>query len=60
LEEIEGFVRAKGLSAQFLQIPEAREYRQTLAMRQRAQEVPVEPEIRFPQQLFAAAVVAGG
>ena len=60
LEEIEGFVRAKGLSAQFLQIPEAREYRQTLAMRQRALDAPAASEIRFPEQLFAANAVATG
>ena len=55
LEEIEGFVRKKGLSAQFVPIPEAREYRQTLSMRQKAQSVPVASEIRFPDQLFDVA-----
>lgn len=55
LGEIESFVRRKGLSAQFLQIPEAREYRQTLAMRQDLK--PIEPgsEKRFPDKLFAAS-----
>jgi hypothetical protein len=54
LEEIEGFVTKKGLSAQFLRIPEAREYRQTLAMGQRVQEAPPGSQVRFPEQLFAA------
>jgi F0F1-type ATP synthase membrane subunit b/b' len=31
LEDIEAFVRQRGLSAQFIHIPEAREYRETLA-----------------------------
>ncbi len=52
MEEIEGFVRLKGLSAQFLQIPEAREYRQTLTMRQQAKEVQPPAEQNFPEQLF--------
>ena len=54
LEEIEGFVRTKGLSAQFVPIPEAREYRQTLAMRAQAKKVPADTEKRFPDQLFPA------
>jgi hypothetical protein len=52
-EEIDQFVRNKGLSAQFLQIPEAREYRQTLAMRQQVQKAPADSEKRFTEQLFA-------
>jgi hypothetical protein len=33
LSEIEEFVKSRGLSAQFIKIPEAKEYRQTLALR---------------------------
>jgi multidrug efflux pump subunit AcrA (membrane-fusion protein) len=55
LEEIERFVRAKGLSAQFVQIPEAREYRQTLAQRQEIQMATPASVTRFPDQLFAPA-----
>lgn len=33
LEEIEAFVKERGLSAQFIKIPEAKEYRETLALR---------------------------
>ena len=60
LEEIEGFVRTKGLSAQFMQIPEAREYRQTLAMREQLQKVPPGSEARFPVQLFPAESASVG
>jgi hypothetical protein len=55
LGEIENFVKNKGLSAQFLSVPEAREYRQTLAMRQRTPQDEDGPEKRFPDQLFAAS-----
>lgn len=34
LDEVEQFVRTKGLSAQFIKIPEAREYRETLVRQQ--------------------------
>src|SRR6266542_2338068 len=34
LDEIEAFVKSRGLSAQFIKIPEAKEYRETLALRQ--------------------------
>ncbi len=54
LQEIEAFVRARGLSAQFLQIPEAREYRQTLVMREQVKKCPPDSEKQFPDQLFAA------
>jgi hypothetical protein len=33
LEEIEAYVKTKGLSAQFIEYPEAKEYRETLAKR---------------------------
>jgi len=55
LGEIENFVKNKGLSAQFLSVPEAREYRQTLAMRQQTPQAEDGPEKRFPDQLFAAS-----
>jgi hypothetical protein len=54
LEEIEGFVRTRGLSAQFLQIPEAREYRQTIVMREQVQKRPPDSEKQFPDRLFVA------
>ena len=38
LEEVEKFVRNRGLSAQFIKVPEAKEYRQSLAMRQECAE----------------------
>lgn len=34
LNEIEAFVKQRGLSAQFIRIPEAKEYRETLALRE--------------------------
>jgi hypothetical protein len=53
LDEIEGFVRSKGLSAQFLKLPEAREYRQTLALREALQKTSPSVAKQFPEQLFA-------
>jgi hypothetical protein len=55
LDEIEEFVRAKGLSAQFLQLPEAREYRQTLALREALQKPPTSSARRFPDELFPSS-----
>jgi len=57
LEEIEAFVKDRGLSAQFLRIPEAKEYRESLAIRsQQAAVVPKESAAeRFPSSLFQAA-----
>jgi hypothetical protein len=54
LDEIESFVRSKGLSAQFLQLPEAREYRQTLALREALQKTSASVAKRFPEELFAS------
>ena len=54
LDEIESFVRSKGLSAQFLQLPEAREYRQTVALREALQETLTPVAKRFPDELFAS------
>jgi len=36
LEEIEAYVKNRGLSAQFIRVPEAKEYRQSLAQRQQS------------------------
>jgi Domain of unknown function (DUF4041)/T5orf172 domain len=54
LEEIEGFVKSKGLSAQFLQLPDAREYRQTLALREALQKTSTSVAKQFPEELFAS------
>ncbi len=61
LTEIEEFVKKRGLSAQFIQVPEAKEYRETIALieeRKRksaaaaaSEEVAAVAE-RFPEQLF--------
>jgi Domain of unknown function (DUF4041)/T5orf172 domain len=54
LDEIEGFVRSRGLSAQFLQLPEAREYRQTLALREALQKTLTPVAKQFPEELFVS------
>lgn len=56
LGEIEAFVRSKGLSAQFIEDPEAREYRQTLAKREQllSKGTPKQPE-KFSDKLFPVA-----
>ena len=54
LEEIEAFVRNKGLSAQFIPVPEAREYRETLAKREQLVNVPSKQPEKFPDSVFAA------
>lgn len=52
IEEVEIFVRSRGLSAQFIKSPEAREYRETLARReQRPSSGSKEPE-KFSKNLF--------
>lgn len=53
LEEIETFVKAKGLSAQFINDAEAREYRETLAKRQEYQPLAQAAAASFPGSLFA-------
>jgi len=58
LGEIENFVKAKGLSAQFIRDAEAREYRETLAKRERAAPVMPEPD-KFSGPLFPTATDAG-
>lgn len=61
LTEIEVFVKKRGLSAQFIQVPEAKEYRETLALleerkhKSAAAAVNEEAAIvaeRFPERLF--------
>ena len=51
LGEVEEFVKSKGLSAQFIKTPEAREYRQTLARREQRVPQPKQPD-KFAQNLF--------
>ncbi len=56
LAEVEKFVREKGLSAQFITIPEAREYRETLAMRAEKQN---SAQVTQGQDVFPPALVGG-
>lgn len=64
LPEIRGFVEARGLSAQFIEQPEAREYRETLARRQaklseKSESVPLPPRFAAsPFQVAAATETA--
>ena len=55
IDEVEAFVKSKGLSAQFIKQPEAREYRETLAKReaQVSKAAPKQPE-KFSESLFRA------
>jgi hypothetical protein len=53
LDEIEAFVRSKGLSAQFLRLPEAREYRQTLVLREALQGTSTSATNGFPAELLS-------
>ncbi len=57
LEEIEVFVKQRGLSAQFIKVAEAKEYRETVAMRE--QQAPAkakhEEPAKFTPELFSAA-----
>jgi hypothetical protein len=54
LAEIEAFVKRRGLSAQFIEIPEAKQYRETLAMKHVSSPdaASVGPDEKFPQNLF--------
>lgn len=59
LSEIEAFVRERGLSAQFIALPEAKEYRETLAIRAKKEPERAEEKVeRFPPTLFAAGGTA--
>ena len=51
ISEIEAFVRTKGLSAQFIKLAEAREYKETLASRQQAL-IPAQQPEKFSETLF--------
>jgi hypothetical protein len=52
--EIKEFVINRGLSAQFIDVPEARQWRETVAKREAAIPKPVpESQPTFPQELFA-------
>jgi len=58
LDEIEKFVRDRGLSAQFTKLAEAKEYRETLSLRQEQQQQAAQSRqetSKFPQNLFGAA-----
>ena len=59
LEEIASFVKSRGLSAQFTKIPEAKEYRQSMALRaeRAAAAQPKKPE-KFSEPLFTKAASA--
>jgi hypothetical protein len=57
LEEIEAFVKRRGLSAQFVEVPEARQYRETMALRQQVAPQKKEPN-RFTRPLFEAATAS--
>lgn len=48
LAEIEDFVKSKGLSAQFIKVPEAREYRETLARREQERSRIPQPDTYSP------------
>jgi hypothetical protein len=54
LEEVEAFVRSRGLSAQFIKDVEAREYRETLAKRNERRP-PQQAPTSFPGGLFQTA-----
>jgi len=56
LKEVESFVRAKGLSAQFVETAEAKEYRQTVALRAQQQAV---VSAKKPAQMAVAATASG-
>ena len=58
LHEVEQFVKERGLSAQFIQIPEAREYRETLAKREHLLAAARKPPARFADALFQSATAA--
>jgi chromosome segregation ATPase len=62
LDEVEAFVRSRGLSAQFITVPEAREYRKTLAIRQQRHDAGAttnknKPE-KFSTELFPSSAAA--
>jgi len=56
LSEIRQFVEGRGLSAQFIDLPEAREYRETMARRELSEKpAAAPPEPKFAESPFAIA-----
>jgi hypothetical protein len=55
--EIETFIKQKGLSAQFIRLPEAKEFRETLALQQQ-QTAQAEMPLQAEQPKFARALFA--
>ena len=55
LDEVEGFIRARGVTAQFVKLAEAREYRETQStLTARAAANASDGDERFPENLFSA------
>jgi hypothetical protein len=54
LNEVESFIKSRGLSAQFIELPEAKEYRESLALQKQrlAQAVPTKEPAKFAESLF--------
>ena len=48
LAEVKAFVEKRGLSAQFVDIPEARQWRETIAKRTEKNATPIETDLTFP------------
>jgi hypothetical protein len=60
LDEVETFVKQRGLSAQFIFEAEAREYRETLARRQqKLSKETTQPAEKFSRRLFSGEVPSG-
>jgi hypothetical protein len=56
LTDIEQYAKSRGLTAQFVSLPEAKEYRQTLQVRHTViPQVSKPAEIELPAKLFEAA-----
>jgi len=54
IDELERFVKARGLSAQFIHHPEAREYRESMTIRAQRKPAPLQPGAeQFASQLFS-------
>lgn len=60
LDEVETFVRSRGLSAQFIKEPEAREYRETIAKRHEQRGAPEPAAEVFAPALFQAGTPKAG
>jgi Domain of unknown function (DUF4041)/Meiotically up-regulated gene 113 len=58
LHEVERFVKDRGLSAQFIETPEAREYRETVAKREQILAATRKPPAKFSDALFQTASAA--